>query len=114
MNHRNYLFRKFQRSKNSVIKQNLFIRYKNLRNSIKNNIADSKKQYFNNYFEYNKNNISKIWEGIRSIVNLKNKSANYVTSLNHQGSTLSDQQQIAEVFNTFFMNIGPNIAKKNS
>ena len=45
--------------------------YKNLRNSITNEKRSNKKAYFAEKFIENKNNSSKIWKEIKSLVNLK-------------------------------------------
>ena len=45
-------------------------------------------------------------------MSLKNKSYSKSSSLNHQGVTLNDPVQISEIFNNFFTNVGPNIAKQ--
>ena len=54
---------------------------KKFRNRVANNIRKSKVKYFHEFFYTNKGNIKKLWSGIKSIVNLKNKSLNNISQL---------------------------------
>ena len=57
--------------------------------------------------------LSKTWEAICSIVNVRKKSKSSSCSLKNNGALLFNSLKIAETFNFFFINIGPN-GKKNS
>ena len=63
--------------KDPVKQKSLHDEYKKLRNEITKDKRDSKKAYYITYFEKNKHKSSKIWKGIRTLVNIKpSKSAN--------------------------------------
>ena len=62
--------------------------------------------YYKNFFEANKNNSSKIWKGIRSIVNLNGTSKRDIKIIDHKGKIFIDQQCIANYFNQYFAEIG--------
>ena len=109
---RDRLFRQYCHAKNVEKKLKLHTEYKKARNHVKNVMAESKKNYYNNYFDRHKNNISKTWDAIRSIVSIKSKTRFYPTSLKHDGKLITDLKDIAELFNNFFINIGPTIANK--
>ena len=40
-----------------------------------------KKAYYQKYFAENKNNLQKIWKGIKEIINIKSKNFDYPTCL---------------------------------
>ena len=48
----------------------------------------SKSDYFKNYFLCNKNNMKKIWSGIRSIINISKVKADYIPSILESGKLL--------------------------
>ena len=47
--------------------------YKKVQNQIANKIKASRSAYHNRYFQTHKDNIKKLWSGIRSIINIKQK-----------------------------------------
>ena len=78
------------------------------RNRINREIIKSKKSYFTNYFKDCSNNIKKTWQGIRSIINIKNPTVPKIAQLNVKGRICDNPKDIAEKVNDFFVNIGPN------
>ena len=82
------------------------------RNSITEMKRESKIDYYKKYFEVNKNNASSIWKGIRSIVNIQNSSKKDIILLNDKGKNIHDPKKITELFNKYFVNVGPNIDSK--
>ena len=50
-------------------------------NEITSLTRESKKQYYETFFSANKNNLSKIWKGIKEIVNIKSKNFDQPTCL---------------------------------
>ena len=71
-----------------------------------------KKNYYQDLFEKNKTDLSKTWEAIRFIVNVRRKSKRTPGSLKYNGALLFNPVKIAETFNFFFTNIGTNIGKR--
>ena len=61
-----------------------------------------------------KNKASSIWKGVRSIVNIQNSSKNDIKLLNDEGSNISDPKKIADLFNKYFVKVGPNIDERIS
>ena len=53
------------------------------------------------------NNITKTWEGIKKIVNIK-KTSIKTTQLKIGGKIIDNDKEIATNFNKFFVNVGPN------
>ena len=70
MQKRDKLHHKYCQESNKTKKEELYINYKKLRNKLTKMKREHKTIYYKNFFEANKNNSSKIWKGIRSIVNL--------------------------------------------
>ena len=56
---------------------NLISLHKKFRNSVVKDNKAGKSNYFKNYFLCNRNNILKIWSGIRSIINISKVKADY-------------------------------------
>ena len=50
--------------------------------------------YYHKYFEENKNNLSKIWKGIRSIINIDKSSRRDNKLLNDNGNTIFDHKKL--------------------
>ena len=81
-------------------------------NSINKIIKVSKAKYYHQYFNINKRNLLKVWEGIKEIIHCKSNTGQTVNSLRINGSLSTNQNQIANSFNTFFCNIPKEIEKK--
>ena len=63
-----------QKDKKSEHVISLHNQYKQIRNLLTKMKRDCKLNYYKEYFEANKNKMSSIWKGIRSIVNINNSS----------------------------------------
>ena len=114
MHERDKLLRKFcnLKDKNSTHAQNIYNQYKTIRNNVTNLKRQSKSNYYKEYFEINKTKSSMLWKGIRSLVNITNSSKKDIKLLDNKGKNISDPNVIAELFNDYFINIGPNIDSK--
>ena len=51
------------------------------------------------------NNIKNTWKGIKSIITIKNLSSDIPKSLSSNGSTITNQVEISNVFNNYFATI---------
>ena len=110
---RDNLFRRYCRSKNLDKKRELFLEYKLQRNKVIYRTRQSKNSYYKNYFNKCKSDISRTWQGIKQIISCKNsKSDSKRIILNHEGKTVTDLDNIVNIFNDFFVNIGSKIAEK--
>ena len=81
---------------------NLTLLYKKLRNSVVKDIKLCKSNYLKNYFLCNRNNMRKIWSGIRSIINVSKVKADYIPTLSENGKLIDNPSAIARTFNNFF------------
>jgi hypothetical protein len=67
--------------------------------------------YYHDYFKENFSNLKKIWTGIREIVKINKKNTQGIpTKLIKDNIEVSDNKQMADVFNKYFSTIGINTA----
>ena len=65
-------------------------------------------------FNANKNDIKGTWNTINSIFNKTKKTREYPNTFNHGNSVFNNKQDIATNFNSYFTNIGTNLAEEIS
>ena len=87
------------------------MKYKTFRNKLKHVLLTAEKKHYAHTLEANKSNMKKTWTILKRIINL-NKSKRVQEKFKLQDETITDNKvTISESFNTFFVNIGPNLAK---
>ena len=87
------------------------MKYKTFRNKLKHVLLTAEKKHYADTLEANKSNMKKTWTILKGIINL-NKSKRVQEKFKLQDETITDNKvTISESFNTFFVNIGPNLAK---
>ena len=87
--------------------------YKKYRNEIIELIRQSKKTYYQPYFEQNKKDSKTIWQDIYDIISsTKNKNGGNVSAIISDDNTITNPVEIAQNFNNFFTSIGTNLQKK--
>ena len=74
-------------------------------------ITKSKYEYFKNYFDQHETSLTKIWSGIRKIVNTQQSSSRCISQISVDGKDLKDPKQIANAFNNFFINVANTVLK---
>ena len=104
-------FTKHCRAKKTTEKLKIHAKYNVLRNEVKMTTKQVKKYYYQDLYQKNKTDLSITWEDIHSIFSVGRKSKRTAYSLKHNSVLLFSLVKIAETFNFFFTNIGPNIAK---
>ena len=82
--------------------------YKNKLTSI---IRASKKQHFAHVLDAHKRDLKKTWSVLNDLLG-NNRKKPLPDSFTINNSTVSDPQLIADGFNEYFVNIGPNLASK--
>jgi len=100
-------YTKFIKEQNTILKEQLTIKYKQLKNVITKLTRKSKKLYYDEYFAKNSTNIKKLWVGVNQIINNKSKdSANNPTfiEIDVDGNirTVVDPANIANGFNSHY------------
>ena len=102
----------FYLKKNDPTNLHINITYKLFRNRIIREIRKAKKVYYKNYFVDNLNNMKKTWQGIKQLINMNNKSGPQITQINYKGNQINSNKEMADTFNNFFTDIGPNLDKE--
>ncbi|MCP4484330.1 MAG: reverse transcriptase family protein [Flavobacteriaceae bacterium] len=106
---RDKLFKQFKDSNSSPALK----AYKQFRNRVVNEIRQSKKNYYQEYFHENKSNMKMLWKGIKNIISLKPKTCDAFSHLvSDDGSKISEPVNIANEFNEYFTKVADEITKK--
>ena len=113
INRKDKLFRKYMNCKSATVKATINVEYKALKNRITSLIHFSKKDYYTKYFNQYSNNIKKIWEAIKGIINIKTKDHNAPNCIEVDNELVSDNTQICDKFNDYFANVAGKILDKN-
>ncbi len=87
--------------------------YKKARNETNILLRQTKKEYYSNKIATEKQDPKAAWKTINTILDKQNQRTK-VNELNQNGTKLSSPDEISEGFNTFFSNIGPNLAEEIS
>ena len=81
------------------------------RNILKKTISKAKRMYYVDVFTQFKNDIKQTWKVIKETLH-KNKFAKISEKFCHLGKIIDNPQDIANAFNTYFINIGPFTAEQ--
>ena len=90
-------------------KINEYKQYANMLTVLKNK---SKAHYYSTQFSKYTGNLKQTWKLIVALIKRKTKSQSYPTRIVHNNKIFTQQADIAELFNSFFVNVGPNLAKR--
>ena len=103
------LYIKFFKSKNPEDE----LIYKNYKNLFEKLRKKSRQSYYSNLLEKHKDNVKQRWQVLKEITGkIQNNNQSLPTTLETENGIMSDENTIAEEFNNFFTNIGPNLSKK--
>ena len=105
------MFRTYIKCKEENLRANIHDQYKSLRNQINELIRVNKKNYYQNYFTEHSSNIKKVWEGIKEVINIKDKNKSTPNCIEIDNKLITDPKIISENFNNYFSNIADNILK---
>ena len=72
----------------------------------------SKEKYHKSFFKDNKKDSKKVWEGIRSKINVKNKKSFNNISLNIDNESITYDLTISDHFNNFFASVAKDVVNK--
>ncbi len=106
------LLNKYIRTKDPARKQAVLDEYKTLRNQISELSKTSKTMFYQTYFTENNNNLRKIWQGIKEVINIKNKSSDTPTCVTQNDHLITDPTGISNAFNDYYSDIAENILQK--
>ena len=100
------------RTKNLTKRKIIEQQFKTYKNNLLKLTRASKFNHYNNYFQENRLNLFKTWEGIRDIINITKKSKNNINSIQVNGRDITDPAIIANEFNNHFTTIAKEIEAK--
>ena len=86
------------------------MKYKVYKNRLVLILRKAKKEYYNKLFQEKKNNIKGIWNIFREILGNKNVSLDLPKYFYKEDKIIKDMNEVVNEFNSFFVNIGPNLA----
>ena len=112
MRRRDRLLKAYINNKNPTKKEALHNEYKALRNHITNLLRDSKIHHYQNFFHENNKNLRKVWQGIKEIINIKNKSSDSPSCIIENGKLISDPFEVSNSFNSYYSSIAGNILER--
>ena len=105
INRKNNLYLKYKAKPTEQNKDNYTI-YKNTLTTI---LRREKKNYFSHQFDSIKNDIKRTWQLINCFWN-KNDNRKQISRISNQGNIIEDNRKIADLFNDYFINVGPKLA----
>ena len=106
---KNKIHKKVLRTKNLKQKEYYHNLFKQYRNEINKLCRISKSQHFKHYFNENKKNLQKTWDGVKQILNSKNNSKKQVNCINTNDKFITDHEGVANNFNKYFCSIAKKI-----
>ena len=110
---RDNMYRKLkQTSHDSQHFETLNINLRTYNKILKRNIKQAKKAYYQEAFQKHQNDIKSTWRIIKDILNKSQKQKNYPDTFLVDGKLISDKLIIAKQFNSYFSNIGQNLASE--
>jgi hypothetical protein len=105
------LFKSYSKITRPMEKEMAHVKYKKYRNLLNRLIRKAKAIYWHGIFSEFKNNMKKTWENINIILNKKSKKMSLPENFYHRNSSLTDPSEIANAFNDFYVNVGPNLSQ---
>ena len=78
--------------------------------SVKNDIRIAKRNYYFHVFNIHRNNIKQTWNTISETLNRHRKSRDNPEKIIYNDKTLTNEQDIADSFNSFFANVGTQLS----
>ena len=86
--------------------------YKKFRKRVVSELRTSRAAYYNQYFLTHKDNMKKLWSGIRSIINIKHKTTLNISQPVMDGIVVTGSKHIASAFNHYFVKYVPQQVDK--
>ena len=105
--HKDKLYRKYRSSQTESNK----IALVNYKNSLTTLLRVAKKQYYSDLLDDHKNNLKQTWNVLNDLLG-RTRKQQVPDSFDINGTPTSDSQKIADGFNSFFTNIGPNLTNQ--
>ena len=110
--HRDKLYLKLKKTKNPSQREILEKSYSDFRASLHKEIKTARRNYDRQLFEKCKHDSKMTWKNINKILGKSRNKVNIPDEINDEnGAKLSNLRDIAEGFNKYYVNVGPNLAQ---
>ena len=109
---KNRFYRKYSRGKDKAIKADLNNKFKNYRNYLNKITRLTKDNHYKNFFEENKKNMLKTWNGIKQVINTDKKSTRKINCIIGENLYIHDAKQMTKMFNNHFSQVGQKLEKR--
>lgn len=109
MNFRNRLKKKAVKTKDA----SSWNRSRKVKNKVNQEIKAAKEAYYNNSFNNYAGDQRKTWKTINELTSRKSNKT-IINEIQYQGLKSSNQAEVAELLNTFFIEIGPRLSRNVS
>ena len=83
--------------------------YKKLRNEIVHDCRKAEREYFKKKITDSWNNIREQWKTLRQVMGKTNDKTDFPSAFQHDGTWLTDKQQIVNGMNEYYSNVGPQV-----
>ena len=105
---KNLLYKQFPKSKTFESEQ----RYKIYKNKLISILRNVKVRYYEQLLEQNKTDIKKTWKILNTLTSRVRRKCNYPEEFKLNDIFIRGNQNIANKFNEYFVNVGPSLAAK--
>ena len=112
MKERDKFYNKYAKERDKNAKDIIFQVFKKKRNEVIRLIRNSKNEYYAHFFDQNKSDMKKTWEGIRDVVNISKKANIVPNNITYKNVQHDDNAGMTNSFNDFFVNIGNTVEAK--
>ena len=109
---KNKILSRIRKCKDAARKSELQNQFNLIKNDITSSTRTGKKEYYRKYFTENKNNLRKVWKGIKEIINIKSKNFDSPTCLQVGDINITEPIAISNSFNEYFSTIADKILEK--
>ena len=112
--YRDGIYKNLRKTNKSTTRYQEFKQQLRVYNTIlKKTIREAKFSYYNRQFEINKSNMKNTWSTINEII-CKSKHKQFgIKAILYEGRQINDCDKIAELFNKFYLDIGPSLVNKS-
>ena len=104
------LYKVFKRCTDPLKKTQKEIEYKNYRNMYNSLIRSAKQEYWSRNFELNIQNTKQTWKNINALLKRNTNKSDFPEEFTDNITKYRSHLQIANGFNNYFVNVGPNLA----
>ena len=97
--------------KNRIPSEENIVNYNKYRDLYNRLIKEAKKLHFNSALYENRNDMKKTWDVLREAISKQKKTSENITELSFDGETVTDNLQMANKLNNFFVSMADDIVK---